>query len=76
MNALHSDDIMATFYSKDFYQMSDVCIEATKVFSGVLALLRQSGKKSIRVLEVGAGVYPSRFMSLPITHFVWQGLGI
>jgi hypothetical protein len=52
---------MGKFYSKSS-QTSNVCIEATKAFSGVLEALRRSGKKAIKILEVGAGLYP------PIYH--------
>ncbi|KAJ7686126.1 hypothetical protein B0H17DRAFT_1332956 [Mycena rosella] len=54
VDVLYSDDLMAKFYSKSS-QTSNVCAEATKVFSGVLESLRKSGKKSVRILEVGAG---------------------
>jgi hypothetical protein len=54
VDALYSDGLMANFYSKS-NQTSDVCIGATRAFSGVLDALRESGKRSIRILEVGAG---------------------
>ncbi|KAJ7096113.1 hypothetical protein C8R44DRAFT_379140 [Mycena epipterygia] len=54
VDVLYSDDLMAKFYSKDS-QTSNVCIGATQAFSRVLESLRKSGKKSIKILEVGAG---------------------
>ncbi|KAJ6611341.1 hypothetical protein B0H10DRAFT_369055 [Mycena sp. CBHHK59/15] len=54
IKSLYSDDLMAKYYSKSS-QTSNVCIEATKAFSGVLQALRRSGKQAIRILEVGAG---------------------
>ncbi|KAF7336301.1 Polyketide synthase [Mycena venus] len=54
VDALYSDDLMVKFYSKG-RQTSDVCVEATEAFSGVLETLRRSGKRFIKILEVGAG---------------------
>jgi hypothetical protein len=47
---------MAEYYSESS-QINNVCVEATKVFSAVLESLRKSSKKSIKILEVGAGLY-------------------
>ncbi|KAJ7182483.1 hypothetical protein C8R43DRAFT_868767, partial [Mycena crocata] len=54
VDALYSDGLMAQFYSQT-NQTSNVCLEATEAFSAALETLRQSGKKTIRILEVGAG---------------------
>ncbi|KAJ7087152.1 hypothetical protein C8R44DRAFT_991421, partial [Mycena epipterygia] len=54
VNVLFSDDLMAKYYVESS-QTSNVCIEATKAFSGMLKSLRESGKRVIKVLEVGAG---------------------
>ncbi|KAF7348045.1 Polyketide synthase [Mycena sanguinolenta] len=54
VDALYSDGLMANFYSKA-NQTSNVCLEATKTFAGILASLRMSGKRAIKILEVGAG---------------------
>ncbi|KAJ7801502.1 hypothetical protein B0H14DRAFT_2895228 [Mycena olivaceomarginata] len=53
VNALYSDDLMAKYYSKS-NQTSNVCSEVTKAFSCILESLRTSGKKCIKILEVGA----------------------
>jgi hypothetical protein len=47
---------MVKFYSKA-NQTSNVCMEATKAFSCILKSLQENGKKFIKVLEVGAGLY-------------------
>ncbi|KAF8193609.1 hypothetical protein K438DRAFT_2017705 [Mycena galopus ATCC 62051] len=54
VDALYSDDLMSKFYSKG-NQTSNVCAEATRAFSAILDTLRKSGKRTVRVLEVGAG---------------------
>ncbi|KAF8209013.1 hypothetical protein K438DRAFT_1960740 [Mycena galopus ATCC 62051] len=54
VDALYSDDLMAKFYSRGS-QTSDVCLEATETFSGILGALRRNGKRFIKILEVGAG---------------------
>ncbi|KAJ7484906.1 hypothetical protein B0H11DRAFT_1163748 [Mycena galericulata] len=54
VNALYFDDLMAKYYSKS-NQTSNVCSEVTKAFSRILESLRTSGKKCIKILEVGAG---------------------
>ncbi|KAJ7672416.1 hypothetical protein DFH06DRAFT_1363281 [Mycena polygramma] len=54
IDTLYSDDLMAKFYSAN-NQTTLVCGEATNAFSGLLRSFRESGKRSIRILEVGAG---------------------
>ncbi|KAJ7493888.1 hypothetical protein FB451DRAFT_1491404 [Mycena latifolia] len=54
VNTLWTDDLMAKYYSRRS-QTSSVCSEATKAFSEILDSLVESGKRSIRILEVGAG---------------------
>ncbi|KAF8180692.1 hypothetical protein K438DRAFT_2170972 [Mycena galopus ATCC 62051] len=54
VDALYSDDLMAKFYSKSS-QTSNVCFSAAEAFSGILETLRRSGKRFIKILEVGAG---------------------
>ncbi|KAJ7659066.1 hypothetical protein DFH06DRAFT_990014, partial [Mycena polygramma] len=54
VDALYSDGLMAQFYTQS-NQTSDVVIHAIAAFSDVLDSLRKSGKKAIRMLEVGAG---------------------
>ncbi|KAJ7659556.1 hypothetical protein DFH06DRAFT_1402502 [Mycena polygramma] len=54
VDSLFSDGLMAQFYS-EYSETSNICHEVTKAFSGILELLRASGKKSIRILEFGAG---------------------
>ncbi|KAJ6483679.1 hypothetical protein DFH09DRAFT_949601, partial [Mycena vulgaris] len=54
VDVLYSDDLMAKFYA-EFGQTSNVCVEAAKAFSAVLDSLRKSGKKSLKILECGAG---------------------
>ncbi|KAJ7248052.1 hypothetical protein C8J57DRAFT_1475664 [Mycena rebaudengoi] len=54
VDVLYSDDLMAQFYSKQ-NQQTDVCIHAGRAFGTILGSLRLSGKKMIKVLEVGAG---------------------
>ncbi|KAJ7120035.1 hypothetical protein C8R44DRAFT_981991 [Mycena epipterygia] len=54
VDALYSDDLMTKYYSKRS-QTSNVCSEVTKTFSSILESLQTSGKKSITILEVGAG---------------------
>jgi hypothetical protein len=49
---------MAQFYSKQ-NQQTDVCIHAGRAFGTILGSLRLSGKKMIKVLEVGAGTSSS-----------------
>jgi hypothetical protein len=57
VNALYSDDLMAKYYSKGS-QTSNVCSEVTKTLSNILESLQTSGKKSIKILEAGAGLCP------------------
>ncbi|KAJ6449449.1 hypothetical protein C8R45DRAFT_1084229 [Mycena sanguinolenta] len=54
VDALYSDGLMAKFYSKA-NQTSNVCLEATKAFAGFIDSLRTSGKRTLKILEVGAG---------------------
>ncbi|KAF8160216.1 hypothetical protein K438DRAFT_1776565 [Mycena galopus ATCC 62051] len=54
VDALYSDDLMAKFYSKSS-QTSNVCVSAAEAFSDILETLRRSGKRFIKILEVGAG---------------------
>ncbi|KAJ7673945.1 hypothetical protein DFH06DRAFT_751727 [Mycena polygramma] len=54
VNSLFSDNLMGQFYA-EYGQTSNICGEAAKAFSGLLEVLRTSGKKSIRILEFGAG---------------------
>jgi hypothetical protein len=49
---------MAKFYS-EFGRTSNVCAEAAEAFSGLLGSLRSSGKRAIKVLEFGAGLFLS-----------------
>jgi hypothetical protein len=64
---------MAKFYSKSS-QTSNVCLEATKAFSGVLDSMRKSGKRSIRILEIGAGRYSSKNSGKPLKPLTGTGL--
>ncbi|KAJ6550493.1 beta-ketoacyl synthase [Mycena vulgaris] len=70
-NALYSDDLMAKYYSKNS-QTSNVCNEAARAFSGILESLRTSGKKSIKILEVGAG---PGFLTSPLIDEIKQNHG-
>ncbi|KAJ6518275.1 hypothetical protein C8R47DRAFT_1312711 [Mycena vitilis] len=54
VDALYSDGLMAQFYTQS-NQTSDVVSHAITAFSDVLDSLRKSGKRAIRMLEVGAG---------------------
>ncbi|KAF7341189.1 Polyketide synthase [Mycena venus] len=54
VDVLYSDDLMTKFYSRDS-QHNDVCIETAKAFSGILKSFRESGKRVVKILEVGAG---------------------
>ncbi|KAJ6550372.1 polyketide synthase dehydratase-domain-containing protein [Mycena vulgaris] len=71
-NALYSDDLMAKYYSKNS-QTSNVCNEAARAFSGILESLRTSGKKSIKILEVGAG---PGFLTSPLIDEIKQNHGL
>ncbi|KAJ7909504.1 hypothetical protein B0H13DRAFT_2272842 [Mycena leptocephala] len=73
VDALYSDGLMAKFYSKSS-QTSNVCLEATKAFSGVLDSMRKSGKRSIRILEIGAGRYSSKNSGKPLKPLTGTGL--
>ncbi|KAK7042708.1 polyketide synthase [Favolaschia claudopus] len=54
VDVLYSDDLMANYYAKES-QTSTVCKAVAKGFNALLNSLRASGKRCIRVLEVGAG---------------------
>ncbi|KAK6966524.1 polyketide synthase [Favolaschia claudopus] len=54
VDALYSDTLMAKFYTKS-NQTTDVVAYAADAFSNLLDSLRAMGKRSIKILEVGAG---------------------
>ncbi|KAJ7436883.1 hypothetical protein B0H11DRAFT_2178713 [Mycena galericulata] len=54
VDVLYSDGLMSDFYSASNHT-SLVCTEATKTFSELLKSFRAGGKKSLKVLELGAG---------------------
>lgn len=58
MQALFSDDIMNKFYGGDGF-FGPICEVAAKVFDQTVTAFANSGKKVLRVLEVGAGKHSS-----------------
>jgi len=54
VQALFSDDILNKFYGVDGF-FGPICEAATKSFEQIITAFAQSGKKVLRVLEVGAG---------------------
>ncbi|KAJ7690500.1 acyl transferase domain-containing protein [Mycena rosella] len=54
VDTLYSDDLMARFYSRST-QDSTVYQEAVDRFSNLLRSLQENGKRTINILEVGAG---------------------
>ena len=56
VQALFSDDILSKFYSRDGF-FGPICEAAAKTFDQTITAFVESGKKVLRVLEVGAGKY-------------------
>ena len=54
VQALFSDDILNKFYSGDGF-FGPICDAAAKTFDQTITAFSESGKKVLRVLEVGAG---------------------
>ncbi|KAJ7214322.1 hypothetical protein GGX14DRAFT_550479 [Mycena pura] len=54
IDALYADELMSQFYARE-HQPSRVGEEVATAFSCLLKAIQQSGKRFIRVLEVGAG---------------------
>ena len=54
VQALFSDDILNKFYGVDGF-FGPICEAATKSFDQTITAFARSGKKVLRVLEVGAG---------------------
>lgn len=58
VDTLYSDGLMTNFYS-EFGTATNACVSGAKAFSGVLDTIRMSGKKSVKILEIGAGSFLS-----------------
>lgn len=58
VRALFSDDILNKFYSGDGL-FGPVCEAAADAFDRTITAFVESGKKVLRVLEIGAGKYIS-----------------
>lgn len=56
VQSLFSDDILNKFYGKDGF-FEPMCEAAAKTFDQTITAFADSGKKVLRVLEVGAGKY-------------------
>ncbi|KAF7358399.1 Polyketide synthase [Mycena venus] len=54
VDTLYSDSLMTNFYS-EFGTATNACTSVVKAFSGVLDSARMSGKKFVKILEIGAG---------------------
>lgn len=54
VQALFADDILNKFYGEEGF-FGPICEAATKSFDQTITAFAESGKKVLRVLEVGAG---------------------
>ncbi|KAF4573437.1 putative PKS/NRPS-like protein biosynthetic cluster [Pleurotus pulmonarius] len=54
VNALYSDDLMSRFYGPSSI-LNSVCLALVNHFRDIIASIKDSGKRVVRILEVGAG---------------------
>ncbi|CAK5282480.1 unnamed protein product [Mycena citricolor] len=54
IDKLYSDDLMSRFYSREV-QSNKVYMALSEEFSEIVSAIRQQGRRSINILEVGAG---------------------